>query len=159
MTPFLSIQGRAPALRVSHGSQKLDFYETEEAVSGNPIVIYVPNRANRRVHGIGIQHRPKQRERENAQQEPVLIPIPILVPEAHNATQIFHYLSVAADVLWILFASLHLSRIPISLLLPEYCRYHDDDRDLRTENTLNVKFFKYRESLFNINKITKRMNE
>jgi len=50
--------------RESRALAEEDFRGTGETASGgNPIIIYVPNRANRRVHGIGIQHRPGMRNR------------------------------------------------------------------------------------------------
>lgn len=58
-----------------------DFRGTELA-SCNSIVIYVPSRANRRVQGIGIQHRPGMRNRN-------LFSFPFPFPLC--ATQIFYY--------------------------------------------------------------------
>lgn len=76
-TPFLLRLARARRLAVSHRAQKENFRGTceETAKSGNPIVIYVPNRANRRVHGIGIQHRPGMRNR-NLFSFPFPFPVP-----------------------------------------------------------------------------------
>lgn len=56
-----------------------------ELASCNSIVIYVPSRANRRVQGIGIQHRPGMRNRN-------LFSFPFPIPL--SATQIFYYFPV-----------------------------------------------------------------
>lgn len=96
--------------RIVNYVAKNDFRGTKVAASGNPIVIYVPNRANRRVHGIGIQHRPGMRNR-NLFSFPFPIPFP-----ACSTTQIFHYFPIESQCTWFLFISLYLSSFITSLL-------------------------------------------
>lgn len=78
-----------------------DFRGTELA-SCNSIVIYVPSRANRRVQGIGIQHRPGMRNRN-------LFSFPFPFPLC--ATQIFYYFPMEPMF------SLSLSLSPLFLAL------------------------------------------
>lgn len=78
-----------------------DFRGTELA-SCNSIVIYVPSRANRRVQGIGIQHRPGMRNRN-------LFSFPFPFPLC--ATQIFYYFPMEPMF------SLSLSLTPLFLAL------------------------------------------
>ena len=82
-----------------------DFRGTELA-SCNSIVIYVPSRANRRVQGIGIQHRPGMRNRN-------LFSFPFPFPLC--ATQIFYYFPM--EPMFSLSLSLSLSPLFLALFI------------------------------------------